>query len=70
MYVEKYGQYTISKEIIDFKLGDVSNKMLLVFLISKVYVESLRFFRLLLSVKRTEMLAKCRNQSANAFQTS
>jgi len=44
IYMKKYEQRAISKEIIDLKLGDVSCKMLLLFFISKIYIESLMFF--------------------------
>lgn len=42
MYVEKYEQRAISKEIIDLKLDDVSCKMFFLFFILKIYIESLK----------------------------
>lgn len=45
MYVEKYEQHTISKEIIDLKLGNVSHKLLLLFFyVQKCLLSILTFF--------------------------
>lgn len=44
MYVEKCERHTISKEIIGLKLGNVSCNTLLLFFISKIYVESFKLF--------------------------